>query len=145
EALKDPKHQQHLAIMLIEHGDLAEAETILAEAVKAGEEVAQLLAVDARLRSGRIDAARELLQAIEQGRITGRLRYPYAVTCADVGLTSGDNELRNLAMAYLRQVPCAGTRLAAEISGLLNALTGDGDSAKRPLWAIFQDFVRHWW
>jgi hypothetical protein len=86
EAFADPVHEERLAIMLIEHGDFDEAERVLSNALRAGEPVAQLLAIDARLRAGRVDAAYEMLRTVDQGRITARLRYPYAATSALVAI-----------------------------------------------------------
>lgn len=142
QTFKERGHRELLAIMLIEHGELSEAEGILSEAVRAGEPVAQLLAVDARLRSGRIDDARELFGSIDQAHIVGRLRYAYAVTCAHVALSTEDDELKKLALAYLRDVACAGTRMASEMNELLNALTYGVGSKRRPLWANVRDFIK---
>jgi len=60
-AFSDQEHKQRFAMMLIEHGDFDKAERVLAEDLEVREPVAQLLAVDARLRAGRIDAAHALL------------------------------------------------------------------------------------
>jgi tetratricopeptide (TPR) repeat protein len=142
EAFMAPEHREQLAIMLIEHGDIPEAETTLSEAVRGGDPVAQLLAVDTRLRSGRIDAAYELLKSINQECITDRLRYPYAATCAHVAVATGDDKLKSVAAEHLREIPSAGTRLAAEISEFLKALSDNSGSSRRPRWAVVRDFLK---
>jgi hypothetical protein len=128
--------------MLIERGEIQEAEAILSEAVTRGEPVAQLLAIDARLRSGRIDSAYELLQSIDQGGITGRLRYPYAVTYAHIAAATGDDKLKSRAAELLREIPSVGTCVATEVNGLLNALAENGSSDSRPRWALVRDFLK---
>jgi tetratricopeptide (TPR) repeat protein len=142
EVFADLEHEILIGMMLIEHGDFDEAERVLSKALKAKEPVAQLLAIDARLRSGRIDAAHELLLTIELEKISARLLYPYAVTCAFVAVAREDRGLKDQAMAYLRDLPCGGTRIAGEVSGILNALSDPGDSdGKSPL-ARIRGFLR---
>jgi hypothetical protein len=136
-----PEGEERLAIVLIEHGHFAEAETLLSGAIEAGELVAQLLAVDARLRSGRTNAARDLFDSIDSERVTGGLQYPYAATCADVALSTGDSDLKKRAAMRLREIPAAGTHVAAEIARLLAALD-DAEGAKRPsIWTAIRGLL----
>jgi tetratricopeptide (TPR) repeat protein len=137
-----PERETHIAIMLIDHGDFDEAEELFSDALKAKEPIAQLLTIDARLRSGQIDAAHNLLLSVDREKITPRLLYPYAVTCALVAVARGDGGLKDKAIAALREVPCGGTRLASDVNGMLDALSDDSNSGRESLMARAAVFLR---
>jgi hypothetical protein len=124
EALPGPEHQQHLVVILIDHGDFDEAERILSDSLIAGDPVAQLLIIDARLRANRTDSARELLLLIPPDRVTPRLQHPYAVAYSLVALACQDDGLKKAAAAKLRELPTIGTRLAIQVNDMLKALKG---------------------
>jgi len=139
ETFTDSEYQQHLAIILIDHGDLDEAERVLSDALNAADLVAQLLIIDARVRANRIDAARELLLKIAPDRVTPRLQYPYAVAYGLVALASEDDELKKLAAANLRRVPSIGNRVTRHVNDFLEALEGNDDARRRAIAVFFRD------
>ena len=133
EKLVDSEHwRERLAIILIDHGDLDEVERVLARSLEARDPEAQLLAIDARLRAGRADAAHELLQNIARERVTGRLQYPFAYTCALVALARDDSELKRLAASDLRRLQIAGTQAAKQVQDVIEALESS-------LWSAFAE------
>ena len=111
-------------MILIDHGDYNEADRILSDALIAGDPVAQLLIIDARLRANQNDSARELLSIIAPDRVTPGLQHPYAVAYALVALACGDDGLKKIAEAKLRQLPTNGTRFAKQVNDFLKALEG---------------------
>ena len=141
-AFPGPDHQQHLAVILIDHGDYNEAERILSDALIAGDPVAQLLIVDARLRANRTDSARELLLIIAPDRVTARLQHPYAVAYTLVALACADDGLKKAAAAKLRELPTIGTRVAIQVSDLLKALEGHENMERKSTMARFRGLFR---
>lgn len=139
ETLTDSEHSQHLAAILIDHGDYDEAERILSDALIAGDPVAQLLIVDARVRANRTDSARDLLLMIAPDRVTSRLQHPYAVAYALVALACADDGLKKLAAAKLRQLPSIGTRVAKHVKDFLEALEGYDNTGRKPPMARFRN------
>jgi hypothetical protein len=140
ETFTDPEHRQHLAGILIDHGDYDEAERILSDGLTAGDPVAQLLIVDARLRANRIDSARELLLMITPDRVTPRLQHPYAVAYALVALACADDGLKKLAAVKLRQLPSIGTRVETYVNDFLEALDGHEITRRKSPMARFRRF-----
>ena len=118
----DLEHQNQLAAILIDHGEFDQAERVLSDKLHATDPVAQLLTIDARVRAGRLDAARELLLNVATDCITARLKYPYAVVYSLVALACNDDELKMQAAANLRQVPSTGNRVKRNVNDLLQAL-----------------------
>jgi len=134
EKSTDSEHPQHLAVILIDHGDYDEAERILSDALTAGDPVAQLLIIDARIRANRIDFARDLLLMITPDSVTPHLLHPYAVAYALVALAYADDDLKKVAAAKLRQLPANGTRVAKHVNDFLGALEGrDNPPRKSPI------------
>jgi hypothetical protein len=123
-AFPGPEHQQHLAVILIDHGDYNEVEGILSDSLIAGDPVAQLLISDARLRANRTEQARELLLSIAPDRVTPHLQHPYAVAYSLLALACADDGLKKVAAAKLRELPTIGTRVAIQVNDLLKALEG---------------------
>jgi hypothetical protein len=111
-----------LAAMMIDHGDYGEAEHLLSECLNDSETTVQLLAVDTRTRAGKLDAAYELLLAINRDHTLPHLRYSFAVACAHLGLSRNDPELKSLAATKLLELRFAGTRAARAVSDLLQEL-----------------------
>jgi hypothetical protein len=134
------EHPQQLAIILIDHGDYDEAERILSDALAAGEPAAQSLIVDARLRANRIDSARDLLLMIAPDSVTPNLQLPYAVAYALVALASGDDNLKKVAAAKLRNLLAPGTQVAKIVNDFLKALEGRESTQRKPAVTPFRDF-----
>jgi hypothetical protein len=128
ETINGPKHRQQLALMLIDHGDFDEAESILSCYLEQGDPVAELLIVDARLRAGRIDAAHELLSGLTKERFTGHLWYPYVVICAHLALARDDDELRTFAATQLSQLAGSAKKIARQVSEIIAALNDHNGS-----------------
>jgi hypothetical protein len=141
-ALPGPEHQQHLAVILIDHGDYNEAERILSDALIAGDPVVQLLIIDARLHANRTDSARELLLIIAPDRIMLRLQYPYAVAYTLVALACEDDGIKKVAAAKLRGLPTIGTKVAIQVNDMLKALEGDENMERKSPMARFRGFLR---
>jgi len=134
EKSTDTEHSQHLAVILIDHGDYDEAELILSDDLAAGDPVAQLLIIDARIRANRIDFARDLLLMIVPDSVTPHLKHPYAVAYALVALACADDDLKKVAVAKLRQLPSIGTKVAKHVNDFLRALEGhDNPPRKSPI------------
>jgi len=122
EALDPEQHWQTLASLLIDHGDYDDANVVLAKALAAGDVVARLLAVDARLRMGQTDSARELLLALPADRVNPRLEYSYWHTMGLVALMCNDPELKPAAASNLRRLIAHDTSLLKTAETLLAAL-----------------------
>lgn len=138
----DPEQQQHLAAVLMDHGDYQEAERILSDALIADDPVAKLLIIDARLRANRTELARELLLSITPDRVTARLQHPYAVAYTLVALASGGDGLKKIAAAKLRQLPTIGTRMELHVNDFLKALEGDENTERKSPMARFRGLFR---
>jgi hypothetical protein len=104
---QDPNGGRH-ASDLIDEGKYDEAEGLLASSLKDGDLIPKLLIIDARLRSGRRNEARDLLLTIDQ-QVPAHLLYPYGVAAALVALCMRDKELRSRALAALRRFASADT------------------------------------
>jgi hypothetical protein len=141
-AFPGPEHQQHLAVILIDHGDFDEAERILSDALIAGDPVAQLLIIDARLRANHTDSARELLVIIAPDHVTPRLQHPYAVAYSLVALACADDGLKKVAAAKLRELPTIGTRMALHVNDFLKALEGHENMERKSPMARFRGLFR---
>jgi metal-responsive CopG/Arc/MetJ family transcriptional regulator len=113
---------QTLVGLLIDHGDYDDANEALTTALEAGEIVAQLLAVDLRLRMGQTDSARELLVSMAAESIPPDLLYPYAHTMGLVALMGEDPELRSTAALNLRKVVAIDNAISKPAKALLAAL-----------------------
>lgn len=142
QTLAGPEHQQRLAVILIDHGDYNEADRILSDALIAGDPVAQLLIIDARLRANQSDSARELLLIIAPDRITPSLQHPYAVAYALVALACGEDGLKKIAAAKLRQLPTIGTRMVLHVNDFLKALEGQENMERKSPMARFSGLFR---
>ena len=79
EALDPEQHWQTLASLLIDHGDYDDANSVLARPLESEDVVARLLTVDAHLRTGKTDLARELLLALPA---TTTRKHGITATCA---------------------------------------------------------------
>lgn len=122
EAFEAEEVWQRLASLLIDHGDYQDANAVLANALAAGDVNACLLAVDARLRMGQTDSARELLLTLPADNITSDLLYPYAYTMGLVALMCDDQVLKRAAVSNLRKVVAFDTPMIKPAKTLLAAL-----------------------
>jgi hypothetical protein len=104
EALDPEQHWQTLASMLIDHGDYDAANAVLAKPLESGEVVAHLLTVDARLRMGQTDSARELMLALPADSVDPTLLYSYWHTMGLVALMCDDRVLKTAAASNLRRI-----------------------------------------
>jgi hypothetical protein len=138
ETFTDSERRRHLAALLIDHGDFDEADRVLSDALIAGDPVAQLLTIDARVRANRADAARELLLSIAPDCVQPRLQYPYAVAYALVALALADDELKKLAAANLRQLPSIGSQVTRHVNDLLEVLEGHENARRESIVARFR-------
>jgi hypothetical protein len=117
---RDPDHGRH-AGALIDEGKYDEAESFLAAPIKAGDPIAKLLIIDARLRGGNPDGARDLFLTIDD-QVPAHLLYPYGVAAALVALFLRDEKIRSRALAALRGLPAAAVESDKSIQSYLAAL-----------------------
>ena len=122
EAIDDSRARYRLLMMLIDHGDLDEADGILADELATGDVVAVLLAIDIRLKTNRIQEAEELLRGIAADGIGERLRLPYAHTAGLVALYNRKAELAETASAMLRCIEIEQGGLPVGYDGILERL-----------------------
>jgi len=97
--------RRRYAAALIDEGLYLEAEKLLLDEINKGDLVAKLLGVDARLRGGSIDSARDLFLTIEQDQIEQQLRYFHAVIAAQLALCCNDEKIRRLAVKSIHNLP----------------------------------------
>jgi tetratricopeptide (TPR) repeat protein len=142
EKSTDSESLQNLGIILIDHGDYDEAERFLSDALSAGDPVAQLMIVDARIRANRIASARNLLLTIVPESIPPHLLLTYAVAYALVALACEDDDLKKVAAARLRQLPSIGSLVEKDVNNFLGALEGHGNppqmSTNTPIRTLFK-------
>lgn len=77
---------------------------------------------------------------IAPGSVTSNLQFPYAAASALVALASGDDNLKEVAAAKLRNLPTSGTRLAKYVKDFLEALEARDDKRRKPPIIRFRDF-----
>jgi uncharacterized protein YchJ len=121
---RDPNRSRHAAD-LIDEGKYDEAEEFLAKEVKAGDLMAKVLLVDARMRSGKQDSARDLFLSIE-GEIPPHMLCPYGVAAALVAVSLRDPKIRSLARTALSKLPAAALESDKSIQSYVTALD-EGD------------------
>jgi uncharacterized protein YchJ len=143
ETLKDRRGPQHLAALLIDHGDYGKAEDILADLLRAGDPESQILIVDARTRTNQIDSARELLQQIVPETVTPSLQAAYAVAYALVALACKDDEVKGIAITKLQNLPPIGDLVSEYRKQLLKALEGQGTTRRQSPLSRFGDLLLH--
>jgi uncharacterized protein YchJ len=117
---RDPDRGRH-AGDLIDEGKYDEAEAFLADAINAGDLMAKLLTIDARLRTGKQDAARDLFLTINDP-VPAHFQYPYGVAAALVALFLRDKDIRHRALAILAGLPAAAVESDKSIQSYLAAL-----------------------
>lgn len=122
EKLGSEEHWQTLASLLIDQGDYDDAIAALTKALQSGDVVAHLLAIDARLRMGQTDSARELLLAVAEESIPSDLLYPYAYTTGLVAMMCDDSVLKRTAASKLRELVSIDTPVMKPAKVLLAAL-----------------------
>lgn len=142
EICTDSMHQLCLAGLMIDHGDFDDAETFLTDALKAADPVAQLLVVDARLRGGRRDDARDLFQSITAERGTPQFEYAYAVTCAILALACDDAELKSLAQEKLQNLHSIDPHAREHVADLLRTLDDSALSVSETILERVRNFLR---
>ena len=106
---------------LIDEGKYDEAETFLAEAIKRGDLIAKVLIIDARLRSGTQETARDLFLTID-GPVPANLQFPYGAAAALVALSLRDKDIRNRALKILSGLPAAFLESNRDVKSYLAAL-----------------------
>ena len=104
ESLSDLESKRDLAVMLIDHGDLEEAEQQLADSLRSGDQVARLLTVDIRLRQNRAEEARDVLNELPRHEVQRRLLLPYAYSIGLVALATEDDGLCDTARSTFREI-----------------------------------------
>ena len=109
-------------VFLIDRGRYVEAEEILGELAANGDINAILLLVDARLRSQRSDAAREMFVSIVRERVPETLAYPYAHALALLVSAGGHRDLKEDAIALLSAIPAAGGEQDEQVRTMLEIL-----------------------
>ena len=115
-------HRYRNAIYLIDGGKYAEAASLLANLVGAGDVQAKPMITDARIRSGVRRSAFELFNTIQTEEVSPRLRFPYVVAMSLLVLAGGFVQLRERAIALLDGLPPAGGEQDAEVKGLLQSM-----------------------
>lgn len=116
--------KRRLLMMLVDHGDLQEADELLAGELGGEDVVTHLLAIEIRLRTNRVEDAKELLQSVPTDRVTERLRLPYAHTVGLVALCSGNADLAATALGMLRCIDTEEGGLPDDYTGMQEALAG---------------------
>jgi hypothetical protein len=111
-------------VFLIDRGKYGEAEEILSELVESGNIKAILLLVDARLRSGRSDEAREMFLSIARERLSKALKYPYAHTLGLLVLAGGHSDLKEDSITLLSEIPPMGGEPDRQVRTILEILKG---------------------
>jgi hypothetical protein len=111
-------------IFLIDRGKYGEADEILGELAAGGDIKAILLLVDARLRSERSDAAREVFASIAREQVPENLAFPYAHTLALLVSAGGHADLKEDAIALLSRLPSAGGGQDKQVRAMLEILKG---------------------
>jgi hypothetical protein len=120
---RDPGRSRH-AGTLIDEGKYEEAEVLLADPISDGDVVAKLLIVDARLRSGKREEARDLFLTIDD-QVSAQVQYPYGVAAALVAMFLRDDKIRRTAIAALSGLPAASVEYDKNIQNYLRALRAD--------------------
>jgi hypothetical protein len=119
----DESALQRYGGILIDEGKYANAELLLAGLVGAGDLVAKLLIIDARVRSGDCISARDLLLSVRPEQVSSLLKYAYAVACSIVALSSaGDAELRARALRAINSMPPSAQEGDKRLRTLVHAL-----------------------
>lgn len=114
--------KRRLLMMLVDHGDLQEADELLAEELNGEDVVTRLLAIEIRLRTNRVEEAQELLRSVPADRVTERLRLPYAHTVGLVALCSGNADLAATALGMLRCIDTEEGGLSDDYTRMQEAL-----------------------
>ena len=133
--------ETHLAIMLIEHGDLEEAEHVLRRSTGEQNPTTQFLMIDIRLQTGQIHEARELLLKIDENRLTPKEVIPYAVVYAHVALGLEHSMMKACAVEKLKAVRPAGRETARDVDTLLKALLESDSWTKVPMISRLRGFL----
>jgi hypothetical protein len=97
----------------------------LADSIKDGDIIPKLLIVDARVRSGKPESARELFLSIDDQVVPAHLRYPYGAAAGLVALALRDDNIRRRALAALAALPDAAIESDKGIQNYLEALRDD--------------------
>ena len=116
--------RRRLLLMLVDHGDLQEADELLAGELSNGDVITQLLAIEIRLRTNRIEEAEELLRGVPEDHVTERLRLPYAHTIGLVALRCGNADIAATALGMLCCIDTEEAGLPGDYEGMLEALGG---------------------
>jgi hypothetical protein len=109
-------------VLLIDRGKYGEAEDILGKLASNGDIKAILLLVDARLRSQRSGASREMFLSIRRERVPETLAYPYAHALALLVSAGGHGDLKEDAITLLSAIPPAGGEQDKQIRTMLDVL-----------------------
>ena len=117
-----PGPKRRLLMMLVDHGDLEEADRLLAGELNKEDVVTQLLGVEIRLRTNRIEDAKDLLRSVPVDRVSERLRLPYAHTVGLVALCSGNADLAATALSMLRCIDTEVGGLPSDYADMREAL-----------------------
>jgi hypothetical protein len=121
-ALENDNQRVPRVAVLIDEGMYEVAEELLAGPREAGDLVAKLLTIDARLRKGTKESARELLLSIEGDQVPAQLRLPYAVAAAHVALALRDDISRRRALSAFGRVPSSAVEADSGLRSLAAAL-----------------------
>ena len=116
--------KRRLLMILVDHGELQEADRLLAGELSEGDVVTQLLGIEIRLRTNRVEEAKELLRSVPADRLVERLCLPYAHTVGLVALCSGDADLAATALGMLRCIDTEDGGLPDDCIGMQEALAG---------------------
>jgi uncharacterized protein YchJ len=120
--IQDARRRQQFAGIVIDEGLYAEAEQLLNEDLAANDPIAKLLIVDARIRAGNRDSARDLFLTVVAERIPQPLQLVYAVTAGLVALSCGDEGICQSAILLLEKELSAAGELKEYVNNLLLGL-----------------------
>lgn len=126
QSLDSEKYWEPLARLLINHGDYADAKSVLAERLEVGDVIAHLLATDVHLRLEETSSARKLVLAVSQDSVLPHLQFPYAYTMGLVALACNDQAMKIDAASRLRKVVPEDSTIEYA-KALLDALEREGN------------------
>ena len=122
EGCEDLYMERRLLAMLVDHGDLEDAEALLSDRVTKGDAVAQMLRIEILLDTNRTEQAVESVRELPVDRMAGRLRSRYGYTMGVVALRAGDAGLAATAAGVLRCIDTEEGGLVGEWAKMLDAL-----------------------
>jgi len=112
---EDAFSRKRYGAILVDESMYGDAERLLEGDRVSEDAVARLLLADALIRGGKGTSARGIILGIQQDQLPGRLRYSYAVAAANLALSCKEEEIRQLAVRAIRNLPDSTTDRLPEL------------------------------